>query len=107
MEIIQDNIEKNEFLVHRSVFTEKEILARERAEIFNKCWLFIGHETEIPEKGDYKRKKVGGRNLVFVHGQDGVIRALFNTCPHRGALVCRENEGNARAFRCFYHAWSF
>src|SRR5690625_384850 len=107
MKIIQDNIERNEFLVHRSVFTDKEMLARERAEIFNKCWLFIGHETEIPEKGDYKRKKVGGRNLVFVHGQDGVLRALFNTCPHRGALVCRENEGNARAFRCFYHAWSF
>ncbi|MBM7599202.1 p-cumate 2,3-dioxygenase alpha subunit [Virgibacillus halotolerans] len=107
MEIIRDNIEKSEFLVHRSVFADKEILARERAEIFNKCWLFIGHETEVPEKGDYRRKKVGGRNLLLVHGQDDVIRALYNTCPHRGALVCRENEGNARAFRCFYHAWSF
>ncbi|MDI4707133.1 aromatic ring-hydroxylating dioxygenase subunit alpha, partial [Pseudoalteromonas shioyasakiensis] len=39
--------------------------------------------------------------------QDGEIRVLFNTCPHRGALVCRENEGNSRVFRCFYHAWSF
>ena len=107
MEIVRDNIEKSEFLVHRSVFSDKEILARERAEIFGKCWLYIGHETEIPEKGDYKRKKVGGRNLLFVHSEDGVIRALYNTCPHRGALVCRENEGNSRVFRCFYHAWSF
>ncbi|WP_037985588.1 aromatic ring-hydroxylating oxygenase subunit alpha [Thalassobacillus devorans] len=106
-ELIRDNREKNEFLVHRSVFTDKEMLARERAEIFNKCWLFIGHETEVPEKGDYKRKKVGGRNLLLVHSQDGEIRALYNTCPHRGALVARENEGNSRVFRCFYHAWSF
>lgn len=106
-QIIQDNVEKNEFLVNRNVFTDREILARERAEIFNKCWLFIGHETEIPEIGDYKRKKVGGRNLLFIHSNDGEIRALFNTCPHRGALVARENEGNSRVFRCFYHAWSF
>ncbi|MFB4213967.1 aromatic ring-hydroxylating dioxygenase subunit alpha [Shouchella sp. JSM 1781072] len=106
-EILRDNIDKNEFLVHRSVFTDKEILAHERAEIFSKCWLFIGHETEVPNAGDYKRKKVGGRNLVLVHSHDGEIRALYNTCPHRGALVCRENEGNSRVFRCFYHAWSF
>ncbi|QDI92347.1 aromatic ring-hydroxylating dioxygenase subunit alpha [Salicibibacter halophilus] len=106
-EIIRDNPEKNEFLVNRSVFTDREMLARERAEIFNKCWLFIGHETEVPGKGDFKRKKVGGRNLVLVHSQDDEIRALYNTCPHRGALVCRENEGNSRVFRCFYHAWSF
>lgn len=106
-QIIQDNHEKSEFLVNRRVFTDKEILARERAEIFNKCWLFIGHETEIPELGDYKRKKVGGRNLLFVHSQDGQIRALFNTCPHRGALIAREDSGNSKVFRCFYHAWSF
>ncbi|MED1605098.1 aromatic ring-hydroxylating dioxygenase subunit alpha [Cytobacillus kochii] len=106
-EIVRDDIEKNEFLVHRSVFTDKEILAHERAEIFNKCWLFIGHETEVAKPGDYKRKKVGGRNLLLVHSHDGEIRALYNTCPHRGALVCRENEGNSRVFRCFYHAWSF
>lgn len=106
-EIIRENIEKHEFLVNRSVFSDKEILARERAEIFNKCWLFVGHETEIPNLGDYKRKKIGGRNLLLVRSQDGEIRVLFNTCPHRGALVCRENEGNSRVFRCFYHAWSF
>ncbi|ALX48607.1 aromatic ring-hydroxylating oxygenase subunit alpha [Lentibacillus amyloliquefaciens] len=104
---IHDDIDKNEFLVHRSVFTDREILARERAEIFNKCWLFIGHESEVPEKGDFKRKKIGGRNLVLVHSQDGVIRAFYNTCPHRGALLCRDNEGNSKVFRCFYHAWSF
>lgn len=106
-EIIRENLEKHEFLVNRGVFSDKEILARERAEIFNKCWLFVGHETEIPNLGDYKRKKIGGRNLLLVRSQDGEVRVLFNTCPHRGALVCRENEGNSRVFRCFYHAWSF
>lgn len=105
--LVIDNPEKCEFLVHRNVFVDKEILAYERANIFSKCWLYIGHESELPNPGDFKRRKVGGRNLLFVRSQDGKIRALYNTCPHRGALVCRESEGNARAFRCFYHAWSF
>ena len=104
---IIDDKEKHEFLVHRSVFAKEEILEQEKAEIFDRCWLFVGHETEIPELGDYKRKKVGGRNLLFVHSQDGQIRVIYNSCPHRGALICRENDGNTRAFRCFYHAWNF
>src|SRR5699024_2605874 len=107
MNLIQDNVKKNEFLVHRSVFTDREILARGRAEICRKCWLFIGHETEITELGDYKRKKVGGSYLLFVDSNDGKIGRRYNTCTHRGALVCREESGNSRVFRCFYHAWSF
>jgi p-cumate 2,3-dioxygenase subunit alpha len=104
--IVEDKL-NSEFLVHRSVFTEQEILEAERDEIFNKCWLFIGHESEVQNKGDFHRKKVGGRNLLFTRGNDGVIRALYNSCSHRGALVCRENKGNSKVFRCFYHAWSF
>jgi p-cumate 2,3-dioxygenase subunit alpha len=104
--VIEDKL-NSEFLVHRSVFTEQRILEMEREEIFSKCWLFIGHESELPNKGDFLRKKVGGRNLLFTHGQDGVIRALYNSCSHRGALVCRESKGNSKVFRCFYHAWSF
>lgn len=104
--IVEDQV-NSEFLVHRSVFTDQEILELEKKEIFNKCWLFIGHESEIPNNGDFVRKKVGGRNLLFTRSSDGVIRALYNSCPHRGALVCRENKGNSKVFRCFYHAWSF
>jgi p-cumate 2,3-dioxygenase alpha subunit len=104
--VIDDSL-NSEFLVHRSVFTEQEILRKETEEIFSKCWLFIGHESEVSKLGDFHRKKVGGRNLLFTRGSDGVIRALFNSCSHRGALVCRENKGNSKVFRCFYHAWSF
>ena len=50
---------------------------------------------------------MGGRNLIFTRSQDGVIRAFYNSCPHRGALVTREAHGNSKVFRCFYHAWSF
>ncbi|WP_338448214.1 aromatic ring-hydroxylating dioxygenase subunit alpha [Niallia oryzisoli] len=104
--VVEDKL-NSEFLVHRSVFTDQQILEREKKEIFNKCWLYIGHESEIPKNGDFVRRKVGGRNLLFTRGSDGVVRAIYNSCTHRGALVCRENKGNTKVFRCFYHAWSF
>lgn len=104
---IYEDKQKHKFLVDRRVFIEQEILEKERDRIFSKCWLYIGHESELPNKGDFKRKKVGGRNLLFNRGQDGIIRALYNSCPHRGAMVCREHSGNSKVFRCFYHAWSF
>ncbi|MBT2739944.1 aromatic ring-hydroxylating dioxygenase subunit alpha [Bacillus sp. ISL-77] len=104
---LKEDQQKCLFKVNREVFIDPEILEIERKEIFDKCWLYIGHESEVPNKGDFHRRKVGGRNLLFTRGNDGVIRALYNTCPHRGALVCREGKGNSKVFRCFYHAWSF
>ena len=54
---IREDKQKCEFSVHRSVFTDHEILEAERDEIFSKCWLYIGHETELPKNGDFKRRK--------------------------------------------------
>jgi phenylpropionate dioxygenase-like ring-hydroxylating dioxygenase large terminal subunit len=70
-------------------------------------WLYLGHATELPEPGDYKVRKLGGRPLIFLRDAKGVLRAFYNSCPHRGTAVCREDEGNARHLRCFYHAWTF
>lgn len=99
--------EELSFKVNRNAFIDKDILELERDAIFNKCWLFIGHESELENKGDFHRRKVGGRNLLLTRSQDGEIRAFYNSCPHRGALVTREQCGNTKVFRCFYHAWSF
>ncbi|SDH68139.1 p-cumate 2,3-dioxygenase alpha subunit [Alteribacillus persepolensis] len=104
--VVEDHTNEK-FEVHRSVFTNETILDEEMEKIFSTCWLYIGHESELPNKGDFRRRKVGGRNLIFTRSKDGEIRALYNTCPHRGAMVCRESKGNAKVFQCFYHAWTF
>ena len=96
------------FRVHRSVFVDPEILEQERALVFDRCWLFAGHASEFPNPGDFVTRSVAGRPLILVHGEDGEIRALLNTCRHRGNLVCRENKGTgAEVFRCFYHGWIY
>src|SRR5262249_35730752 len=55
----------------------------------------------------FRARDVGNRPLVFWHGHDGVRRVFYNSCRHRGALVCRVPEGNARSMSCFYHAWTY
>ncbi|MCL6634139.1 MAG: aminotransferase class V-fold PLP-dependent enzyme, partial [Alicyclobacillus herbarius] len=67
----------------------------------------VGHASEVRNPGDFRTRMVGGRPVIFTKGADGEIRVFLNSCTHRGTLVCREREGNAKTFRCFYHAWSF
>lgn len=104
---IQDDRQAGLFKVSRDVFTSPEILELERALIFDRSWLFIGHGSELKEPNDYLTRKVGGRELIFNRDRRGEYRAFFNTCPHRGAMVAREKCGNALGFKCFYHGWSF
>lgn len=106
-DLIIDDSEKGMFRFHRSCMTSKDVLKLEWKRIFDKCWLYLGHESEVENPGDYLRRNVAGRPLIFVRGENGDMRVFFNTCPHRGALVCREDEGNAKVFQCFYHAWTF
>ncbi len=106
-DLIIDDPMQGIFRVHRSAMTSDEIFELEQQRVLDRCWLYVGHESEIPTPGDYKRRQVGGRPIMFVRGSDNQIRVLLNTCPHRGALVCRQDEGNANIFQCFYHAWTF
>lgn len=106
-ELLVDDREAGLFRVNRKVFLDPGILEMERREIFDRCWLYAGHESEIRKPGDYVTRRVGGRPLLLVRGTDGAVRALLNTCPHRGNAVALEKCGNTRAFTCFYHAWSF
>ena len=105
--LIEEDRERGTFRVHRSTMTSPEFHQLELERIFLRCWLYVGHESEIPKPGDYLRRSVGGWPVMFVRGKDGVPRVFLNTCPHRGALVCRQDRGNANLFQCFYHAWTF
>ena len=95
------------FKVSRNNFTDPDVFAREREHIFSTCWLYLGHESELQKPGDFVTRIVGGRSILFNKDRQGNLRALFNTCPHRGSQVCRERAGNAKSFQCFYHGWVF
>jgi p-cumate 2,3-dioxygenase alpha subunit len=95
------------FRVNRRTMVDPEILAAERATIFDRTWLYLGHESEVAQPGEYVSRTVGGRSLVLCRDQQGELRVWLNSCTHRGATVCRETKGHGRFLTCFYHAWSF
>jgi len=105
--LVEDDRMRGTFRVHRSTFTNPAVLERERSDIFDRCWLYAGHESELRNPGDYITRKVGGRPLLLTIDANGQRHAFLNSCTHRGNAVCRERSGNARVFTCFYHAWSF
>ncbi|MDE0474203.1 MAG: aromatic ring-hydroxylating dioxygenase subunit alpha [Gammaproteobacteria bacterium] len=106
-DLVIDDRKRGIFRVHRSSMTSADLFHRERELIFDRCWIYLGHESEVERPGDYRRRTVAGRPLFFVRGKDGQVRVFLNSCPHRGAVICRRDAGNARVLRCFYHAWSF
>ena len=106
-DLIVDDRERGIFRVHRSAMTSGELLQKERELIFDRCWIYLGHESEVENPGDYRRRTVAGRPLFFARSRDGQVRVFLNACSHRGALICRRDGGNAEVFQCFYHAWTF
>ncbi len=105
--LVIDNHKDGLFRVNRRAFTDPHVLELERERVFAQCWIYAGHESEIPNPGDFRSRRVAGRPVILVRGNDGQVRVLLNTCSHRGAQVCRERAGNARTFQCAYHAWTY
>ena len=93
--------------VHSAVFTDESIFEAELQRIFYKFWVYLAHESEVSEPGDYVRKSIGRHSIVVARGTDGEVRAFFNRCRHRGTSICRYEKGNAEFFRCPYHGWTY
>ena len=81
------------------VFCHPEIYEMEMETIFSRCWIFLGHETEIPNAGDYCIRYIGEDQFIWVRDENNKIRAFLNSCRHRGTALCRAEVGNASHFR--------
>jgi phenylpropionate dioxygenase-like ring-hydroxylating dioxygenase large terminal subunit len=91
-----------------AVYGDEDVYARERERLFQgPTWNVLGLECEVPEPGDYKTTFLGDIPVVLTRDRDGVLKGFENRCAHRGSLLCLERFGNAKAFTCVYHAWSY
>jgi p-cumate 2,3-dioxygenase subunit alpha len=107
-DLIVEREEEGYFAYHRSALTSDALHRAELEHIFQRSWLYLGHESEVPKPGDFVRRTVATRPLFFVRSRTtGDVRVFNNSCTHRGATICRRDRGNAKTFQCFYHAWTF
>ena len=94
-------------LIDRRIFADREIYDLERERIFARCWLYLGHECEIPNPGDFVTRYMGEDPVILARDLNGQLRAHLNMCRHRGNRVCRADRGNTKLFQCSYHGWSY
>jgi len=94
--------------ISRRIYGDPEIFELEMERIFRRAWLFIGHESEVPEPGDYVTRDLAGEPIIMVRDDDTEeIGAFLNSCRHRGMRVCRADKDNVAFMRCAYHGWTY
>ncbi|WP_249353637.1 aromatic ring-hydroxylating dioxygenase subunit alpha [Rhodococcus sp. USK13] len=89
------------------LYTDPEIYAEEMKRIFYRTWVWVAHESEIPEPGSFKTTQVGDQPVIVTRDRHGTFNTLLNRCRHRGATVCDQRSGKANGFTCPYHNWSY
>jgi phenylpropionate dioxygenase-like ring-hydroxylating dioxygenase large terminal subunit len=92
-------------IVDNRVYYDPAAYARECERIFARSWQLVCHESEVGKIGDFYTTIVADSPIVVVRGKDNVVRAFYNTCRHRGALVVADACGQASSLRCPYHFW--
>jgi phenylpropionate dioxygenase-like ring-hydroxylating dioxygenase large terminal subunit len=93
--------------VHRSIYADPAVFEIEMERLFGRAWLFVGHESQVAQPGDFHCTRLGRQPVIMVRGGDGAVRVLHNRCAHRGAQVCTDESGSAKHFRCGYHGWTY
>lgn len=88
-------------------YKSEEIFTIEVEKIFQDSWIFIGHQSQIPEVGDYFVYTLLAEEVIILRGKDDNIHAFYNVCRHRGSRICLETSGSTKRLRCPYHSWTY
>ena len=93
--------------VSSTLYTDPALFDLEMDRIFDRTWVWVAHESELPGAGDFRTAFVGRQPVIVTRDRRGQINVLLNRCRHRGASLCETPRGNGNGFTCPYHAWSY
>ena len=100
-------VDADKGLLSRRIFIERDLYEQELENIFARCWLFLCHESQIPNPGDFFTTYMGEDPVLVWRDGGGKVGAYLNICRHRGNRLCRADGGNAASFTCAYHGWAY
>lgn len=106
-ETVQEDPEKGLYRMRRDAFTDEELFELEMKHIFEGNWVYVAHESQIPNPNDFFTTNIGRQPIIIARNKDGQLNAFINACSHRGATLCRTKKGNKGVYSCPFHGWSF
>jgi benzoate/toluate 1,2-dioxygenase alpha subunit len=95
------------FRCDRTIFTDTGFFELEMKHLFEGNWVYLAHESQIPNKNDYLTTWMGRQPIFIARNKDNELNAFINACSHRGAMLCRYKRGNKSTFTCPFHGWTF
>ena len=101
------NNQQEDWSLDQKFYKDTSIFDLEKHTIFYNSWIFIGHESQIPNKGDFFVYKLLDEEIIVLRNKENKVKAFFNVCRHRGSRVCLEEKGNTSRFTCPYHSWTY
>jgi benzoate/toluate 1,2-dioxygenase subunit alpha len=104
--VVEDK-DRGLFRCRRDIFTDAEMYELEMVHIFEGNWVFLAHESQIPDNNDYFSTWIGRKPIMITRDKSGELHAMINACAHRGAMLCRRKHGNKGSFTCPFHGWTF
>ncbi len=104
---IQDDKETGVFRCRRDIFTNPELFELEMKYLFESNWVYLAHESQIPDNNDYYTTSIGRQPIIITRDKQGELHAVINACAHKGAMLCRRKHGNKGSFTCPFHGWTF
>lgn len=104
--VVEDK-ERGVYRCRRDIFTDEALYELEMKHIFEGNWVYLAHESQIPEVNDYFTTWIGRQPIVITRDKTGELNAMINACAHRGAMLCRRKHGNKGSFTCPFHGWTF
>ncbi|GJG94872.1 Rieske 2Fe-2S domain-containing protein [Cupriavidus pauculus] len=104
---VQDDKENGVFRCRRDIFTNADLYELEMKHIFESNWVYLAHESQVPNINDYYTTWIGRQPIVITRDKTGELHAVINACAHKGAMLCRRKHGNKGSFTCPFHGWTF
>ena len=105
--LIFQSSDPSRFSVDRRIYTDKVVFENELSKIFEGTWVYLCHESQITNHGDYYSTYIGRQPVFVIRQNDGEIGAFINACAHRGAVLTPRRRGRSRTLVCRFHGWCY
>ncbi len=104
---LEEDADRGIWRVGRDIFTDPDLFELEMKHIFEGNWIYLAHESQVPNPNDYFTTTMGRQPIVIARSKSGELNAFINACAHRGAMLCRHKRGNKSNYTCPFHGWTF